>query len=92
MIKHPKDGQGSGLYKLGLHHTHGVDRGSVEGTTNYIDHDMEIVPRLHASEYTSNNKYMNMTRRGSNSGSSLSFITQPFGREVFWKGSKLVRP
>ena len=37
-MKYPKGGQGSGLYKLGLHHTHGVDRGSVEGNTNQLQH------------------------------------------------------
>jgi hypothetical protein len=38
MMKYPKGGQGSGLYKLGLHHTYGVDRGSVEGNTNKLEH------------------------------------------------------
>ncbi len=37
-MKYSKGGQGSGKYMLGLHHTHGVDRGSVERNKNQLQH------------------------------------------------------
>jgi len=40
MIKYPKGGQGSDSYELGLRYTLGVDRGSVEGNKNQLDHEI----------------------------------------------------
>ncbi len=40
MMQYSKGGQGSGLYKLGLHNTHGVDEGSVERNKNQLDREI----------------------------------------------------
>jgi hypothetical protein len=72
MIKFPKGDHGSGLYKLGLHHTLVVDRGSLVGKKNQLHHNIISFtnPTRRSSQdfmlltYYSNDNNVYLTRKG----------------------------